>query len=215
MKRMNPHMWCVPIPTETIKSSTEPIRGVTSYTPEPTWGKRQMIDREEELRQWQQINTDDTYVHRVCSTCGDSMLQRKENPSLTCRQCRVLDVMEDQEGTRTGNSKKKGYEQMNRDDEQEYSRIPIAGENDSDYDVFEDLYDSSYSQESDEDEKSSVNKLATNYVAYAIAPNVPGEVAKRTWYQPIPLSNRYDNLYLQGDIDEPVPAMEQTSSPSK
>ncbi len=148
------------------ESSTEPTWGATSYTPEPTWGKRQIVDREEELRQWQQINTNDTYVYRVCSTCGDSMLQRKENPSLTCRQCKALDVMEDQEGTRTGNSKKKGYEQMNRDDEEEYSRIPIAGENDSDYDVFEDLYDSSYSQESDEDESSSINKSATNYVAW-------------------------------------------------
>jgi hypothetical protein len=93
--------------------------------------------------------------------------------------------------------------------------IPIAGENDSDYDVFEELYDSSYSQESDEDKSNSVNKTATNYVAYAIAPNVPGTVATRTECQPIPLSNRYDNLYLQADIDEPVPAMEQTSSPPK
>jgi hypothetical protein len=123
--------------------------------------------------------------------------------------------MEDQEGTRTGNSKKKGYEQMNRDDEEEYSRIPIAGENDSDYDVFEDLYDSPYSQESDEDENSSVNKSATNYVAYAITPNVPGEVATRTRYQPTPLSNRYDTLYLQSDTDDIIPAMEQTSSPPK
>ena len=58
-------------------------------------------------------------------------------------------MLEDQKVSRTEDTKKKGYEQMNRDDEEEYSRIPIAGENDSDYDVFEDLYDSSYSQESD------------------------------------------------------------------
>jgi hypothetical protein len=123
--------------------------------------------------------------------------------------------MEGQEGTSMGNRKKKGYEQMNRDDEEEYSRIPIAGENDSDYDVFEELYDSSYSQGSDEENSDSVNKTATNYVAYAIAPNVPGIVATRTECQPVPLSNRYDNLYLQADIDESALAMEQTSTPPK
>jgi hypothetical protein len=123
--------------------------------------------------------------------------------------------MEGQEGTSMVNSKKKGYEQMNRDDEEEYSRIPIAGENDSDYDVFEELYDSSYSQGSDEENSDSVNKTATNYVAYAIAPNVPGIVATRTECQPVPLSNRYDNLYLQADIDESALAMEQTSTPPK
>jgi hypothetical protein len=42
---------------------------------------------------------------------------------LTCRQCKALDVIEDQEGTSMGNSKKKGYEQMNKDDEEEYSRM--------------------------------------------------------------------------------------------
>ncbi len=48
------------------------------------------------------------------------------------------DKLEDKESSV---NTKHGYEQHGRGDEEEYSRVPIAGENDSDYDIFEDLYD--------------------------------------------------------------------------
>ncbi len=109
---------------------------------------------------------------------------------------------------------KHGYEQQGRDDKEEYSRVPIAGENDSDYDIFEDLHDGTYSQESDEREKGNVNKTATNYVAYAIALNIPGKVAVRTRTKTFILYNRYDSPYLAIEVEEPAPTRTLASPPT-
>ncbi len=128
---------------------------------------------------WEETNVNKLYQYNACLTCGVSILKLKGTTPITCKECEALegDKLEDKESSV---NTKHGYEQQGRDDEEEYSRVPIAGENDSDYDIFEDLLNGTYSQESDESEKGNVNKTATNNVAYAIAPNIPGKVAVRT-----------------------------------
>jgi hypothetical protein len=60
---------------------------------------------------------------------------------------------------------------------------------------------------------TEVNKTATNYVAYAIAPNIPGKVAVRTSTKAFTLYNRYDSLYLAIEVEEPAQTM-TLASPS-
>ncbi len=177
---------------------------------EPNWGGKKEVDHEGELH-LQHVNIrnngNETYRHQRCQTCGNSMIQHNENPSLTCHQCKMLERNDTKYPI---NKRQHGYEQQGRDDEEEYSRIPIAGEADSDYeyDIFEDLYSDTYSQSSKDDGKQrNVNKHATNYVAYAIAPNVPRRIANKTRSQPLALSNLYHHLYLE---DEETPTR-QTS----
>jgi hypothetical protein len=179
------------------ESSSEYTWGATNYLPEPTWGRqhgaRSEVTRQEELRMWEETNVNKLYQYNACLTCGVSILKLKGTPPITCKECEALegDKLNDKESSV---NTKHGYEQQGRDDEEEYSRVPIAGENDSDYDIDEDLYDGTYSQESDESEKGTINKTATNYVAYAIAPNIPGKVAVKTRTKTVTLHNRYDPL---------------------
>jgi hypothetical protein len=151
--------------------------------------------------------------YNTCLTCGVSILKLKGTKPITCKECEPLegDKLEDKESSV---NTKHGYEQQGRDDEEEYSRVPIAGENDSDYDIFEDLHDGTYSQESDESEKGNVNKTATNYVAYAIAPNIPGKVAVRTRTKAFILYNRYDSPYLAIEVEELAQTMTLASPPT-
>ncbi len=157
------------------------------------------------------------YQHDRCHFCSKPVTTMKlvQNKTILCNECAPAPhVIEDDLPTRTDG--KQGYEKRGRDDEEEYSRVPIAGENDSDYDIFEDLHDDTYSQESDESEKDNVNKTATNYVAYAIAPNIPGKVAVRTRTKTLTLNNRYDSLYLAIEVEEAAPTMTVVpSSPTR
>jgi hypothetical protein len=115
--------------------------------------------------------------------------ERKPTTPITCKECEALegDKLKEKESQK---NTKHGYEQQGRDDEEEYSRVPIAGEHDSDYDILEDLYDGTYSQDSEESEKDAVNKTVANYVAYAIVPSIPGKIAMRTRIKAVPLNNR-------------------------
>ena len=94
---------------------------------------------------WEETNVNKLYQYNACLTCGVSILKLKGTTPITCKECEALegDKLNDNE---SHVNTKHGYEQQGRDDEEEYSRVPIVGENDSDYDIDEDLYDGTYRQ---------------------------------------------------------------------
>ncbi len=63
------------------------------------------------------------------------MVRPTATTPVTCEQCKVSDGDETREKDINPMNRKHGYEQQGRDDEEEYSRIPIAGESESDYDT--------------------------------------------------------------------------------
>jgi hypothetical protein len=117
-----------------------------------SWGERKTDDNEESLRLWLQTNkpkaqkknegTDDTTnleEMTLCSVCDQEM--PKIRPGInTCQECQqwVIDckgLVENEERHTRDNMTK-----TQNDDETEFARIPIAGENDSDYDTDNDEY---------------------------------------------------------------------------
>jgi hypothetical protein len=117
-----------------------------------SWGERKVDDNEESLRLWLQTNnpkaqkkiegTDDaTNLEEMmlCSVCDQEM--SKISPGInTCQECQqwVNDCkgLVENEETHTRDNMTK----TQTDDETEFARIPIAGENDSDYDTDSDEY---------------------------------------------------------------------------
>jgi hypothetical protein len=184
------------------ESSSEYTWGATNCLPEPTWRRQHgpsrmrawsevtlaqlWKTRQDQLRMWEETNVNKLYQHSACLTCGVFILKRKGTTPITCKECEALegDKLEEKESKM---NTKHGCEQQERDDAEEYSRVPIAGEHDSDYDIFEDLYEDTYNQDSEESEKDAVNKMAIKYVAFAIAPYIPGKIAMRTRTKAVPL----------------------------
>jgi hypothetical protein len=65
---------------------------------------------------------------RQCQTCGDQIPTEQDQLSPNCMTCQVLDNTEP-----NNKAQKKGYAREERDDEVEFARIPIAGEDSGDY----------------------------------------------------------------------------------
>ena len=117
-------------------------------TPSSTisWGERKTEGNEESLRLWLQTNKpkaekrneakdDATNLEEMtlCSVCDQEMPRSKPGIN-TCQECQQW-VMDSKDLNTT-----KFQTKAQNDDETEFQRIPIAGENDSDYDTDSDEY---------------------------------------------------------------------------
>jgi hypothetical protein len=62
---------------------------------EPKWGRERKVNHEEELKYWQETNTDTykehAYQYSQCQQCGISKLHLRETTTTTCRQCKIKD----------------------------------------------------------------------------------------------------------------------------
>jgi hypothetical protein len=106
------------------------IWGSSSSAVEPTWGKTKHDNSDEALRQWEEIPTripDQPTRERTCQTCGDIMSETKATASPHCKTCQVLD-----EHTVPPEPRRR-HVCEERDDEVEFTRIPIAGEDSEDF----------------------------------------------------------------------------------
>ena len=152
------------IQTETIEENnselkTQEEQGSSSVEDKPSrtisWGERKTADHEESLRLWMQTNKpkaekksekeDETNLEEMtlCSVCDQEM--SKIRPGInTCQECQqcVNECKEintqNNEDCETKHQKERMSKAQN-DDETEFDRIPIAGENESDYEDSDDI----------------------------------------------------------------------------
>jgi hypothetical protein len=104
--------------------------GSSTVEIEPTWGNNKQSNEENDLKRWEETPTrqqEKTHQMRQCQTCGDNMPAEQDKLSSYCTTCQVLD------NTEQHTDQKKGYAREERDDEIEFARIPIAGEDSEDY----------------------------------------------------------------------------------
>ena len=102
----------------------------SSSTVEPTWGKTKQDNLDETLKQWDETPTriiDQPTRERTCQTCGDIMPEPHSVASPTCVTCQVL------EQSTSSSRQPTRHAREERDDEVEFNRIPIAGEDSEDY----------------------------------------------------------------------------------
>jgi hypothetical protein len=133
---------------------------------EPTWGNNKQRNEENDLKQWEDTPTrkqNKTHQMRQCQTCGDQIPTEKNQLSPNCMTCQVLD------NTEHNKDQKKGYAREERDDEFEFTRIPIAGEDSEDYNT-------DFDTDSDSDGTHNVftqnmNKIKLNADSNAIRTN--------------------------------------------
>ncbi len=104
-------------------------------------------DQEKELQQWLETNirpnNRETYRFGHCHLCNYPIATSRTTLTFTCFECRQEEQFDVRAEVRSLNDKDKNE----RDDEEEFYRIPIAGERDSDYeetlsDMLGDLSDS-------------------------------------------------------------------------
>jgi RNA polymerase-binding transcription factor DksA len=178
---------------------------------EPEWGRRTSIDHEKELKQWQETNirpnNKKTYRFGHCHWCNAPIATSRPTLTFTCFACRQEEQSNVRAEVRSSNDEGKSE----RDDEEEFYRIPIAGERDSDYeetlsDVLGDLSDS-------ENEwlcKDNEDKQASNNIAFAIGPKVEGRVLEKN----VPLLRNFLHLNPYTAIFEEIPKSLPTEVPT-
>jgi hypothetical protein len=109
----------------------------------------------------------------ICHWCNVPIATRHTTSTFTCFECK----QEGQTDVKAEDSLPKDKGKDERDDEEEFYRIPIAGERESDYeesltDLLGDLSDS----DNEWIYKDKEDKQASNNIAFAIGPNVEGRV---------------------------------------
>ncbi len=103
--------------------------GSSSSTVEPTWAKTKHDNLDEALKQWDETPTripDRPTRERTCQTWGNIMSEAQVTASPHCMTCHVLDQHPVQ-------PEPQRHAREERDDEVEFTRIPIAGEDSEDY----------------------------------------------------------------------------------
>jgi hypothetical protein len=113
---------------------------------EPTWGRIESSkerERMEDLIKWENINvggyasqkTTKAYRHGRCYMCSKPVSSANLDPNLElyCKECDEELITLDcgyMSGVKTNNLTKKGLEKVERDDEEEWGRIPILQSDD-------------------------------------------------------------------------------------
>jgi hypothetical protein len=174
-----------------MTASMTPNDEQESSSVEPRWGRiesRKEQERMEDLRLWENINiggytnqrTTKAYRHGRCYTCSKPVSTNNLDPEveLFCREC-DKELMELDCGYRSGeqatHATKKGVEKAEREDEEEWGRIPIPQSDDSD------STDEWLSQEpeqyaSTDDEDQSKKGYLNCFAAFLIAPRKDGKI---------------------------------------
>jgi hypothetical protein len=131
---------CTQYPARVTNSPKE--WGSSSSVVEPTWGRTTPRNDEENLRMWEETSTRIQDIVTRVSTCkaGDeTMTDHDAYTSPNCMTFNVLDDTTDQQESGNLNAREE------RDDEVEFTRIPIAGEDSEDY-VSDDESDSNHDE---------------------------------------------------------------------
>jgi hypothetical protein len=109
----------------------DPDAWSSSSAVEPNWGKTKQDNLDEALKHWVDTPTripDPPTKERNCHTCGDIMSEAQATASPHCMTCQVLDQHQHQV-----HPQPQRHAREERDDEVEFTRIPIAGEDSEDY----------------------------------------------------------------------------------
>jgi hypothetical protein len=147
-------------PFEEATSAKEEAEGSSSV--EPEWGrfvKRNEKEIEEDYHTWKTVNvggytrqrTTQAYRHGRCYMCSKPVSTTNLDPEveLFCQEC-AKDLTELDCGFDDNINPKRGMERRDRDDEEEWRRIPIPQSDDSDNEPW---LDESHSPESEQEEE--------------------------------------------------------------
>jgi hypothetical protein len=145
-----------------------------SSSVEPTWGTTREPNHQREYEQWMTVNMakgiEDAYHYVGCQICDTPMVTYRHILTPTCHTCKDEYQREVEETLQLQRHERD--EREGSDDEEEFSRIPIAGETEGDYE--DSLFDAIYGSENDSSDNETINKTATNNIAFAIGPHRDG-----------------------------------------
>jgi hypothetical protein len=148
-------------------ASMTPNHEQGSSSVEPGWGRIESSkekERMEDLRLWESINiggyknqrTTKAYRHGRCYMCSKPVSTTNLDPEveLFCKECDQMLVELDcgyRSGEQTDTPTKRGMEKTEKDDEEEWGRIPIPQSDDSDNESWLDESSSPESEQEEED----------------------------------------------------------------
>jgi hypothetical protein len=177
-----------------------------SSSVEPTWRTTREPNHQREYEQWMAVNMaqgiEDAYHYVGCQICDKPMVTYRHILTTTCHICKDEYQREVEETLKLQRHERD--EREGSDDEEEFSRIPIAGVAEGDYE--DSLSDAIYGSENDSSDNETLNKTATNNIAFAIGPhrdgiNMPSHPAS----QHVTYSNSYTiltDLYIEHQAPE-------------
>jgi hypothetical protein len=171
-----------------------------SSTAEPDWGRFTHPDHEAEHILWRDTNLPTvslpTSYHKICLTCGNSLIISDPAPSLTCSRCPTAHPSD------TPIRHTMNYDsRATQDDEQEYGRIPIPMSDDSS-ENYSDLTSASEDGYASDTFLNCMNTitlphadlLASDDIAFVLGPVRDGVIQHHS-LSPIPIhSNPYSPL---------------------